>query len=106
MNEVEHISAQIKNGEYNIPSRKIYRGRDDDISPPSSSLSVPRRHPRSEPDMGVAKKDVSSGRRGRKTVKARSQHEGTTAAQAQAIYRVYTPIDNGVVKDAPIEPIV
>lgn len=55
--------------------------------------------------MGMARKEASGGRRGRRTIRERSQHEGTTAAQAKAIYEVYTPIDNGVVKDLPITPI-
>lgn len=72
---------------------------------PSASFP-PRRHPRAEQEVG--RKEVPSGgtgRRGRRTVKERNQHEGTTVAQARAIYTVYTPIDNGAVKDTPIVPI-
>ena len=78
--------------------------------PPSSApnLPPPRKLPRTEQDVGVAKKEASGGRRVRRTVRERSQHEGTTAAQAKAIYEVYTPIDmwTGVDKDTPITPIV
>lgn len=73
---------------------------------PSASFP-PRRHPRAEQE--VSRKEGPSGgtgRRGRRTVKERSQHEGTTVAQARVIYKVYTPIDNGAVKDAPIVPIM
>ena len=85
--------------------------------PPSSTSLPPRKYPRTEPDVGGARRDIvsSSGggggsgggaRRGRRTVKERSQHEGTTEAQAKAIYKVYTPLDNGIVKEAPVTPIM
>lgn len=74
-----------------------------------STSFPPRKHPRAEQEVGVGRKEASSaggGRRGRRTIRERSQHEGTTLAQARAIYQVYTPIDNGVVKDLPIQPIM
>lgn len=80
----------------------------EDIALPSSSVSVmTKKHPRvAEQEVGVVKREVSSGSKRRRAIKERSQHEGTTAAQAKAIYEVYTPIDNGTVKDTPVVPIV
>ena len=84
-------------------------------SPTSSTTSVgpfPRnKHPRAESEGAgrAPRRDVGGGgcgRRGRRTVKERSQHEGTTAAQAKAIYEVYTPIDNGTVKEVPVGTVV
>ncbi len=71
----------------------------------------PRKHPRvveAEVGRGPRKEVVvgGGGSRKRKTVKERSQHEGTTAAQAKAIYDVYTPVDNGTVKEMPIGTVV
>ena len=82
-------------------AKKIY----EEYPIPSASASLlPRK--RVEQEVCVPKKEPSSGRRVRKTIKERSQHEGTTAAQAKAIFEVYTPIDNGTVKDILFEPIV
>lgn len=84
-----------------ITTRKSRHAMEEGTLPPP-----PRKLPRVEQEVGVARKEASGGRRGRRTVKERSQHEGTTETQAKAIYKVYTPIDNGVVKDQPVVPIV
>ena len=87
-------------------TKKARHSTEEGMLAPSASFP-PRRHPKAEQE--VSRKEVSSGgtgRRGRRTVKERSQHEGTTVAQARAIYKVYTPIDNGAVKDTPIVPVM
>ena len=105
LNELEQLAVESRESLETLTSRKNQRLMEEGL-PSLSDHLLSRRHPKTEQEVGGARKDVSSGRRMRKVIKERSQHEGTTAAQAKAIYKVYTPIDNGSVKDTPYEPLM
>ncbi len=96
----------LSRGMLEIPPTKRSRFAGDEegeLLAPSTSFPS-RKHARAEQEVGVARKE--GGRRGRRTVRERSQHEGTTLAQARAIYDIYTPLDNGQDTDDPIKPIM
>ena len=72
----------------------------------TSLNTVSRKSNKPEKEVGVAKREAGGAKGRRKTVKEKVQHEVATAAQTKAIFEVYRPIDEGTVKDSPLQPVV
>jgi len=84
-----------------------YPNEDDLWVTPPPHTSSSRKSSKVEQEATISKKEAGGNvRRGRKMMQERCQHERTTAAQAKAIYKVYSPIDKGTVPESPLETVM